>query len=62
MVEKACRKCKIITNERECPECGDSTNLSTDYTGIVIILDPENSEIAKAMGVKKEGKYALRVR
>ncbi len=61
MVERACRKCRIITDKKECPICGE-TSLSTEFTGIVIILDAENSEIAKTMGVKKPGKYALRVR
>lgn len=61
MVEKACTHCKYITEERKCPVCG-STSLSTDFIGIVIVLDPENSEIAKSMGIKTKGKYALRVR
>ncbi|OYT52314.1 transcription elongation factor Spt4 [Candidatus Bathyarchaeota archaeon ex4484_135] len=61
MVERACRDCKMITTKSRCPNCG-SDRLSKDFTGMVIILDPENSEIAKIMGIKKPGAYALRVR
>jgi DNA-directed RNA polymerase subunit E" len=44
-----------------CPKC-KSTVLSDDFSGIVIMFDPENSAIAKAMGIKDKGRYALKVR
>jgi DNA-directed RNA polymerase subunit E" len=61
MTEKACRECNTITKEPTCPNC-KSTNLSDDYSGIIIIFDPEGSNIAHIMKVTKKGKYALRVR
>jgi DNA-directed RNA polymerase subunit E" len=61
MPEKACRDCNYLTTETTCPNC-KSTSFSDDYSGIVIIFDPETSALAKAMKVTKEGKYALRVR
>ena len=61
MGEKACRECSYLTTETKCPNCG-STSFSDDYSGIVIIFDPENSAIAKAMKAKSRGRYALRVR
>jgi len=61
VVERACRDCKMITTKSRCPNCG-SDRLSKDFTGMIIILDPENSEVAKIMGIKKPGAYALRVR
>jgi len=61
MPEKACRECNYLTTEPVCPNC-KSTSFSDDYSGIVIIFDPETSALAKAMKVKKEGRYALRVR
>ena len=61
MSEKACRDCSYLTTETTCPNC-KSTSFSDDYSGLVIILDPENSAIAKAMKATKQGKYALRVR
>jgi DNA-directed RNA polymerase subunit E" len=44
-----------------CPRC-KSTSFSDDYSGIVIMFDPETSAIAKAMGIKEKGRYALKVR
>jgi len=61
MVDKACRNCHTITDGNICPEC-KSTDLSDDFNGIVIILDPERSEIAKLMNIKKKGRYAVRIR
>ena len=61
MVERACRECKMITTRSKCPNCG-SDRLSKDFTGIIIILDPEGSQLAKLMGITKPGTYALRVR
>jgi len=51
----------MITTKSRCPNCG-SDRLSKDFTGMIIILDPEGSEVAKIMGIKKPGAYALRVR
>ena len=61
MVFKACRKCHYITEGSVCPIC-KSTSLTTDYSGIVIIIDPEKSEIAKKLQLKHPGMYALKVR
>jgi len=36
--------------------------MSDDWIGISIIMDPEMSQIAKRLGVKKPGRYAVRVR
>ena len=61
MVDKACRNCHMITDGNVCPEC-KCTDLSDDFSGVVIILDPENSEIAKLMNINKKGRYAVRIR
>ena len=61
MSEKACANCHFITKESVCPKCR-STSLSEDFSGIVIMFDPENSAIAKAMNIKEKGSYALKVR
>ena len=39
-----------------------STSFSEDYSGLVVMFDPENSVIAKAMNIKEKGRYALKVR
>lgn len=61
MKEKACRNCNFISEANTCPNCG-GTSLSNDWTGYVVVLDPENSEIAKQLNITKPGKYALKVR
>lgn len=61
MTERACRKCNFITEGSVCPACG-SASLSEDWIGYVVVLDPENSEIAKRLKIGQPGKYALRVR
>lgn len=61
MSEKACRECSYLTTETTCPNC-QSTSFSDDYSGLVIIFDPENSAIAKAMKATRKGRYALKVR
>lgn len=61
MKEKACKDCHMISLGNICPNC-KSTNLSNDWTGLIILLDVENSEIAKKINAKSLGKYAIRVR
>jgi DNA-directed RNA polymerase subunit E" len=59
-IPKACKACSFVSNEDVCPLCGKAT--SKDWQGYVIILDHTRSEIAKKMGIKTNGKFALRVR
>ena len=61
MSEKACTNCHFITKENVCPRCR-STSFSEDYSGLVVMFDPDDSAIAKAMNIKEKGKYALKVR
>lgn len=56
---QVCRNCRRFTNEKVCPVC-KSTNLSTSWKGLVVILDT-NSEVAKALKINEPGKYALYV-
>ena len=61
MAELACRNCKFINIDSAiCKNCG-SSELTKEWYGYVIIVDPEKSEIAKKLGIKIPGKYALRV-
>jgi DNA-directed RNA polymerase subunit E" len=56
----ACRSCKTLTTGRICPNC-KSKDLSSEWIGLVIIIDVEKSEIAKKLDVTKPGRYALKV-
>lgn len=59
--EKACQKCHRITEGNICPTCKDS-ELTTNWKGFSIILDPDNSKIAEELEAKTPGKYALRIK
>ncbi len=61
MSEKACRECHLISYGNVCPSC-KASSLSDDFSGLIIIFDPEGSAIAHVMKVKEKGRYALRVR
>jgi DNA-directed RNA polymerase subunit E" len=61
MPPKACRTCKVITEDNVCPVCKGS-ELSEDFLGFVIVLDPGKSQIAAKMGIKEAGQYALKIR
>ena len=61
MSDKACANCHFLTKENVCPKC-KSTSLSDDYSGLVVVFDPEGSAIAKAMNIKEKGRFALKVR
>ncbi len=56
----ACKNCFTITESERCPNCGGE--LSKDWQGYVVVIDPEKSEIAKKLNIKKAGAYALKVR
>jgi len=61
MTEKACRKCRMIVTGDVCPICKDS-ELTKTWEGYILIVNPENSEVANAIGVKAPGKYALKIK
>lgn len=61
MSEKACSSCHLLTKENTCPKCKTS-GLSDDFSGLLIVFEPANSAIAKAMNIREKGRYALKVR
>lgn len=58
--ELACRKCKCVTTGKVCPVC-KSTDLTPDWNGIVLVVEPTKSVVAKTLGITAKGKYALQV-
>lgn len=60
MSQKACTHCSRITTKELCPVCKNPT--STNWSGLLIITDPESSDVAKELGIELAGEYALRVR
>ena len=65
--ELACRNCKCVTQSKVCPGC-QSTDLTADWEGIVLVANPDESKVAKTLGISKangwkltNAKYALKV-
>lgn len=58
--EKACRTCHRIVSTDVCDNCG-STDLTSTYSGLVIIPDPESSSVADILKIKKAGSYAIKI-
>lgn len=59
-MSKACKACHLISEELQCPNCGQQT--SKNWSGLLTILNPGESELAKSMNIEKPGTYALKVR
>ena len=58
---RACRYCKNISEESVCPVC-KSTEFSDDYSGLLVVLDADNSILAEKLNTKEPGNYALKIR
>ncbi|MBN1646163.1 DNA-directed RNA polymerase subunit E'' [Candidatus Woesearchaeota archaeon] len=61
MKKKACRKCKLFTEDDVCPVCKGQT-FTTNWQGRIFFLNPKKSMIAHEMDVQNEGEYAIKVR
>jgi len=61
MAEKVCKECHRLVSGNVCQVC-NSTSLTSDWSGYVVIINPERSQIAKKLGIKIPGRYALKVR
>ncbi|MBI4052420.1 MAG: DNA-directed RNA polymerase, subunit E'' [Candidatus Diapherotrites archaeon] len=59
--EKACRNCRMVVEDSKvCPNCNGNA-FTTFWRGYSMIINPEQSEIAKKVGTQKVGKFALRL-
>lgn len=58
--ELACKKCRAITVGKVCPIC-KSTELSSDWSGTIVIFDSKNSLVASTLQISSPHKYALKV-
>ena len=51
----------IVSEGSQCPSC-KSTELTEKFSGQLIVMDPEKSEIGKRLEVKAPGRYAIKIR
>jgi RNA polymerase subunit RPABC4/transcription elongation factor Spt4 len=60
MKKKACKSCKFLYTGEECPNC-KSSQFVLNWKGRFHVLDPVKSDIAKKVGTKQAGEYAIKV-
>jgi len=61
MVRKVCKACKIFVKGKSCPIC-HGNQFSESWKGRIGVFNPDKSEIAKHIGIKVKGEYAIKVR
>lgn len=62
--QKACKLCNTIVEPGEgdkCTRC-ESKELTEGFKGRIVVLNPENSEIAKKLNLKEKGNFAIKTR
>ncbi|MFC1690901.1 transcription elongation factor subunit Spt4 [Nanoarchaeota archaeon] len=61
--KKACKNCKHLmdASETNCPACNGNQFVNT-FKGRVAIVNVEKSDIAKKIGAKINGEYAIKTR
>lgn len=59
----ACREHHLLVDAdaQVCPDCG-SSSLTEDWSGLVVVAHPDESDIAEEMEISEPGSYALKVR
>ncbi|MEM2025063.1 MAG: transcription elongation factor subunit Spt4 [Desulfurococcaceae archaeon] len=59
---KACRSCRALVDKdaETCPNCG-SKDFSDEWEGVVIVIEPESSEIAKVLEIKSRGRFVAKL-
>ena len=57
---QACKQCKLVVPEdaKQCPNCG-SEEFTFRWRGMITVMEPSKSCIAKRLGIDKPGIYAL---
>jgi DNA-directed RNA polymerase subunit E" len=59
--KKVCKSCKRFYEGSECPLC-KGNQIGSSWQGRINVLDANKSEIAKKIGIKVKGEYAIKVR
>jgi DNA-directed RNA polymerase subunit E" len=59
--EKVCRNCRLFVKGDSCPICNES-NFSRSWKGMVMVNNPNESDIAKTLKITVKGKYCLWVK
>jgi DNA-directed RNA polymerase subunit E" len=59
---KACVSCRTLVDREAqvCPNCG-SKEFTDDWSGIIIAIEPESSELARTLNITGKGRYAVKL-
>jgi RNA polymerase subunit RPABC4/transcription elongation factor Spt4 len=57
--EIVCSKCNALNTKRICSNCRN-TSMSAASSGLVVVLDPNGSEVSKVLKFEMPGRYALK--
>lgn len=60
-MRKVCKKCRIFVQGDECPLC-HGKDFTESWKGKLVILNANESEIAKKLDIKAKGEYAIKIR
>ncbi len=60
MKKKICKNCKLFVEGPECPLCKGNQFVTT-FKGRIGVVDAGKSEIAKKIGLKVKGEYAIKI-
>ena len=58
---KVCKKCKIVVEGEKCQRCG-GTDFTDSWKGRIIVLNANESELAKEMKIDQNGEYAIKIK
>jgi len=58
---KACKNCRALVQGDVCEICGGK-DFITSWKGRIIVLNAQESEIAKQLKITKEGSYAIKTK
>lgn len=58
---KACKSCRALLDKdvEVCPVCG-SRDFTSEWEGVIIVIDPEKSEIAKTIELRGKGRFVVK--
>ena len=59
--EKACSKCKTIYEGAKCTNCGEASGIE-GFKGEAMVFNADKSIIAHSLGIKSNGRFALKIK
>lgn len=59
--DKVCRNCRLFVKGTSCPLCNQA-NFSRTWKGLIVVANPQESAVAKELGIAAPGRYCLWVK